>query len=79
MALQGWEAQQEKVFVGWVNSVLTRHEDGKGGDVESLGTAFTDGVQLIRLVESLAGESIGVKYKKNAKNKAQMIDNLNQA
>lgn len=79
MPLHDWEVQQEKVFVGWVNSVLTRHEDGKGGSVESLGTAFADGVQLIRLVESLADESIGKKYSKKAKNKAQMIDNLNLA
>ena len=79
MPLQDWQVQQEKVFVGWVNSVLTQHEDGQGGDVDSLGTAFADGVQLIRLVESLAEESIGKKYNTKAKNKAQMIDNLNLA
>ena len=42
MCLREWEVQQEKVFVGWVNSVLNQHEDGKGGEVESLGTAFAE-------------------------------------
>lgn len=85
MSLREWEVQQEKVFVGWVNSVLARHWDGNAGHVESLGTAFADGVQLIRLLECLASDllggeqKIGRKYNKKPKNKAQMIDNVSLA
>ena len=71
------EAVQERVFTAWINATLQKHEHG--GEVADLLTAFADGVQLIRLVESLAGRPIGVRFKAQATMRVHRIENLNLA
>ena len=75
--LSEWEQQQERAFVGWVNSLLRQHPSALS--VEKLESAFVDGVALICLLESLAGTSVGKKYRKQATKRIQQIENLNIA
>ena len=44
-AMGEWEQQQERAFVGWVNSLLRQHPSAL--TIDKLDTAFADGVALI--------------------------------
>lgn len=76
-AMNEWEQQQERAFVGWVNSLLRQHPSAL--TIEKLDTAFTDGIALICLLECLAGTGVGKKYRKQATKRIQQVENLNIA
>ncbi|KAJ3121311.1 Spectrin beta chain, non-erythrocytic 4 [Irineochytrium annulatum] len=52
-------AVQQKVFMKWVNSRLSQHPDGSTVyRVTNLNTDLQDGVLLLKLLESLSGQSL---------------------
>eukprot|EP01094_Clydonella_sp_ATCC50884_P006559 TRINITY_DN15781_c1_g1_i1.p2 TRINITY_DN15781_c1_g1~~TRINITY_DN15781_c1_g1_i1.p2 ORF type:complete len:637 (-),score=283.53 TRINITY_DN15781_c1_g1_i1:149-2020(-) len=69
-----WEKIQTKTFTKWVNSHLMK----RGRKIESLETAFQDGVELINLLEVIGDSAVG-KYNKKPKMRIHRIENLNRA
>ena len=66
--------EQYQAFNDWLNHYLSKRDI----HVKNLETAFSDGINLIHLVEIISGESIG-RYSKNPKFFGQKLDNVQVA
>jgi Ca2+-binding EF-hand superfamily protein len=72
--VQRWEAMQVKTFTNWCNMHLAK----RGKKIESVATDFSDGVNLIQLLEVI-GETTITKYVAAPKMRIQKIENVGRA
>lgn len=66
-----WEAVQIKTFTKWVNSHLAKRAIA----IDNIRTAFTDGVNLIHLLEIISDETLP-KKNLNPKMKIHKVENV---
>eukprot|EP01100_Stratorugosa_tubuloviscum_P000979 TRINITY_DN121_c0_g3_i1.p1 TRINITY_DN121_c0_g3~~TRINITY_DN121_c0_g3_i1.p1 ORF type:complete len:629 (-),score=334.80 TRINITY_DN121_c0_g3_i1:157-2043(-) len=71
--VEQWERIQAKTFTNWVNSHLVK----RGLKIEDVITGFTDGVNLVNLLEVISTEKIA-KYEKNPKMRIHKVENVNK-
>ena len=69
-----WKRIQTKTFTRWCNE----HLKVQGVEIEDLGTAFCDGVNLIVLLEVLSGKSVG-RFNRKPKRLVQSMENVSLA
>lgn len=72
--LPAWQKQQKKTFTKWTNAQLRKY----GIKCEEITEAFHTGVNLMKLIESIGGESCG-KPEKSTKMRIMKIQNINRA
>lgn len=72
---QKWVGIQMKTFTRWVNEQLAK----RGEQIEDLRGGFTDGVELIALVEILQQRKCTGRIYKNNPNEIQMLANVQLA
>jgi len=72
-ALEPWQRQQKKTFTNWVNLHLRKF----GFKAEEIRTAFESGIQLMKLIEAISGESCGKPDK--VRFRIHKIQNINKA
>ena len=71
-----WVNVQKTTFTNWVRENIKKaHPDETFDD---LGTAFEDGVRLIKLVEEVSGNKVG-KYSAKPRVFSQKLDNIKMA
>jgi filamin len=70
MARPEWKLIQENTFRRWCTQSLK----SRGIDINDLATDFSDGVQLVALLEVLSQKKLG-RYNKNPKLRAQKLEN----
>eukprot|EP00800_Vazella_pourtalesii_P014732 TRINITY_DN3804_c0_g1_i1.p1 TRINITY_DN3804_c0_g1~~TRINITY_DN3804_c0_g1_i1.p1 ORF type:complete len:995 (+),score=267.01 TRINITY_DN3804_c0_g1_i1:209-3193(+) len=68
-----WKKVQEKTFTRWCNEQLKVNDR----NINTLGEGFSDGINLIQLIEILSHKRIG-RYNKNSKLRAQKLENVQQ-
>ena len=68
-----WKKVQEKTFTRWCNEQLKVNDRS----INKLGDGFSDGVNLIQLIEIISHKRIG-RYNKNTKIRAQKLENVQQ-
>lgn len=67
-----WEQSQRESFLNWTNYHLGKRDI----EIDTLSDAFTDGLNLIHLIEIISGKSVGF-YSKRPRFLSQKIDNVN--
>lgn len=72
--LPAWQKQQKKTFTKWTNAQLRKY----GIKIDEITEGFHTGVNLMKLVEAIGGESCG-KPEKSTKMKIMKIQNINRA
>lgn len=71
-----WVNVQKTTFTNWVRENIRRvHPDE---EIDDLGTAFEDGVRLVKLVEVVSGKKIS-KYSTKPRVFSQKLDNIKMA
>lgn len=78
-----WQLRQTRTFAKWCNMYLAKKgytaEDEQIKVGAEFGDSFKDGVRIMKLLNALYDIPMPRKYKKGAKTRVLMLDNVNQA
>ncbi|KAM9962872.1 hypothetical protein ACTFIW_006092 [Dictyostelium discoideum] len=72
LAQSRWESAQEKAFLSWVNSLLSK----KNLKIENISTDFSDGTKLIYFLELVSNKKCRRKFNPEPKDKINRIQNI---
>ncbi|KAN0045367.1 hypothetical protein ACTA71_005744 [Dictyostelium dimigraforme] len=72
LAQSRWESAQEKAFLSWVNSLLSK----KNLKIENISTDFSDGTKLIYFLELISNKKCRRKFNPEPKDKINRIQNI---